>query len=213
MSHLKTKEVTIFLADDHNIVREGLKLLFDDSQYKIIGEAKDGEEAFYKIKELNPTVSLIDLRMPKMDGIELVKALRKLDIKTKIIILTVNTDEQFLVEVLKAGANGYVLKTVNKNNLFEILDKVLNGETYIDPGLASSALTAFIEEDSTEKLTNREIEILKMVANGYTNKLISQEFFISQDTVKEHVSNIIKKLGSKNRAEAVAVAIRKKLIK
>lgn len=205
-------EITIFLADDHHIVREGLSLLLESSRFRVIGEASDGETAMQNILQTQPDLALIDINMPKMDGIEVTRQLKQRNEQMKVIILTVYLEEKFLVESIRAGADGYLLKTVSKAELYKGIESVMRGETYIDPGITQHALLNVIKQDSHKQLTEREIEILKLMASGHTNRDISDKLFLGSDTVKEYVSNIMKKLDCKNRTEAVAKAIRRRII-
>ncbi|MFE8695063.1 response regulator [Cytobacillus sp. FJAT-53684] len=204
----------IFIADDHNIVREGLKLMFHTSRYEVIGEEENGELAFQKIMKNKPDVAILDLNMPGLDGIELTKRIKEYMQEIKVIILTIHTEEKFLIDAMMSGADGFVLKTISRTELFEGIESVLNGQKFIDPQLMQRAFFNVISGEWTKDslLTVRELEILKLMAMGKTNKEISSELYLGSDTVKEYVTNIMKKLDCKNRTEAVATAIRKKII-
>lgn len=203
----------IFIADDHNIVREGLQLLFSTSPFQVIGEASDGESALRKILTDLPDVAVLDLNMPEMDGIEVTKRIKEKAPEIKVIILTIYTEEKFLVESMLAGADGYVLKTINKDELFFGIEEVCRGKKYIDGNLMQRAFFQVIRgEQKDSVLTDRELDVLKLMARGKTNKEISSELYIGSDTVKEYVTAIMKKLDSKNRTDAVAKAIRNQII-
>ncbi|WP_235615693.1 response regulator [Brevibacillus reuszeri] len=203
----------VFIADDHNIVREGLQLLFSTSPFQVIGEASDGESALRKILIDLPDVAILDLNMPEMDGIEVTKRIKEKAPEIKVIILTIYTEEKFLVESMLAGADGYVLKTINKNELFYGIEEVCRGQKYIDGNLMQRAFFQVIRgEQKDSVLTDRELDVLKLMARGKTNKEISSELYIGSDTVKEYVTAIMKKLDSKNRTDAVAKAIRNQII-
>lgn len=203
----------IFIADDHNIVREGLQLLFSTSPFQVIGEASDGESALRKILTDLPDVAVLDLNMPELDGIEVTKRIKEKAPEIKVIILTIYTEEKFLVESMLAGADGYVLKTINKNELFFGIEEVCRGKKYIDGNLMQRAFFQVIRgEQKDSVLTDRELDVLKLMARGKTNKEISSELYIGSDTVKEYVTAIMKKLDSKNRTDAVAKAIRNQII-
>ena len=204
----------VFIADDHNIVREGLQLLFSTSPFQVIGEASDGETALHKILTELPDVAILDLNMPEMDGIEVTKRIKEKAPEIKVIILTIYTEEKFLVESMLAGADGYVLKTINKNELFLGIEEVCRGKKYIDGNLMQRAFFQVIrgEQKKDSVLTDRELDVLKLMARGKTNKEISSELYIGSDTVKEYVTAIMKKLDSKNRTDAVAKAIRNQII-
>ncbi|GIO08854.1 DNA-binding response regulator [Brevibacillus reuszeri] len=203
----------IFIADDHNIVREGLQLLFSTSPFQVIGEASDGESALRKILTDLPDVAVLDLNMPELDGIEVTKRIKEKAPEIKVIILTIYTEEKFLVESMLAGADGYVLKTINKDELFFGIEEVCRGKKYIDGNLMQRAFFQVIRgEQKDSVLTDRELDVLKLMARGKTNKEISSELYIGSDTVKEYVTAIMKKLDSKNRTDAVAKAIRNQII-
>ncbi|RXT07071.1 response regulator transcription factor [Ammoniphilus sp. CFH 90114] len=206
--------IKLYIADDHNIVREGLHLLFNQPQFQVIGESGDGETACREIRELMPDVALLDVSMPKKDGIEAAREIKQQHPHMKVILLTIYTDEKFLVEAMRAGADGYVLKTIGRLELFEAIEKVLLGERFIDPSLTKQALLHVIHSTSPEAnlLSKREKDVLQLMAKGKTNKEISSELFLGTDTVKEYVTNVIKKLSCKNRTEAVAKAIRNQWI-
>ncbi|GED67023.1 DNA-binding response regulator [Brevibacillus reuszeri] len=204
----------VFIADDHNIVREGLQLLFSTSPFQVIGEAADGEAALHKILAELPDVVILDLNMPEMDGIEVTKRIKATAPEIKVMILTIYTEEKFLVESMLAGADGYVLKTIKKSELFFGIEEVLRGQKYIDGNLMQRAFLQVIkgEQNRDSMLTDRELDVLKLMARGKTNKEISTELYIGSDTVKEYVTAIMKKLDSKNRTDAVAKAIRNQII-
>ncbi|MGG1662088.1 response regulator [Brevibacillus sp. NRS-1366] len=207
-------EIRVFIADDHNIVREGLQLLFSTSKFQVIGEASDGETALRKILADRPDVAIIDLNMPEMDGIEVTKRIKEKDSSIKVIILTIYTEEKFLVESLQAGADGYVLKTINKSELFHGIEQVTTGQKYVDANLMQRAFFQVIKGEQKKDLflTERELDVLKLMARGKTNKEISTDLYIGSETVKEYVTTIMKKLDSKNRTDAVAKAIRNQII-
>lgn len=204
----------LFIADDHNIVREGLQLLFSSSPFQVIGEAADGESALQQILRDRPDIALLDVNMPGMDGIEVTRRIKEKTKAIKIIILTIYTEEKFLVESIQAGADGYVLKTISKSELFQGIEKVIHGQTFIDPTLMQRAFFHVVKGEQAKgpQLTERELEVLRLMANGKTNKEISMELYLGSDTVKEYVTNIMKKLDSKNRTDAVAKAIRSQII-
>ncbi|MET3289168.1 UNVERIFIED_CONTAM: DNA-binding NarL/FixJ family response regulator [Brevibacillus sp. OAP136] len=207
-------EIRIFIADDHNIVRDGLQLLFETSRFRVIGEAADGESALRKILAERPDVAILDLNMPEMDGIEVTKRIKEKDPAIKVMILTIYTEEKFLVESMLAGADGYVLKTITRPELFHGIEQITNGHKYIDANLMQRAFFHVIkgEQQKDALLTERELDVLKLMARGKTNKEISTELYLGSDTVKEYVTAIMKKLDSKNRTDAVAKAIRNQII-
>lgn len=207
-------EYRIFIADDHNIVREGLQLLFSTSQFRVIGEAADGATALHNILAERPDIAILDLNMPEMDGIEVTKRIKETDPDIKVMILTIYTEEKFLVESMLAGADGYVLKTIHRSELFHGIEQIINGQKFVDANLMHRAFLQVIkgEHNKDALLTDRELDVLKLMARGKTNKEISVDLFLGSDTVKEYVTNIMKKLDSKNRTDAVAKAIRNQII-
>ncbi len=208
------KEIRLFIADDHNIVREGLQLLFSRPPFHVIGEASNGETALQNILRNPPDVAILDLNMPEMDGIEVTKRIKEKNPEIRVVILTIYTDEKFLVESIMAGADGYVLKTISRSELYQGIDSVLSGQKFIDPHLMQRAFLSVLKGDLAKDalLTDRELQVLKLMARGKTNKEISAELYVGAETVKEYVTNVMKKLDSKNRTDAVAKAIRNQII-
>ncbi|TVY04232.1 response regulator [Cohnella terricola] len=204
----------VFLADDHHIVREGMLLLLQSTAFEVIGEAADGEEALSQIRELKPDIALLDLNMPKLDGIEVTRMIKESDPDIKVIILTVYMEEKFLKEAIQCGADGYASKVIRKHELISGMESVVRGERFIDPKLLQQSFMNSLEKkgDKESALTDRELEVLKLVAQGKTNREISVELFLGSDTTKEYVGNVIRKLDCKNRTEAVAKAIRNHII-
>lgn len=206
--------VRLFIADDHNIVREGLQILLQGPKFYLIGEAADGQLALSQILAERPDVAILDLNMPEMDGIEVTRRIKEKASEIKVIILTIYTEEKFLIEAMKAGADGFVLKTISRAELNHGIETVLKGQKFIDPQLMQRAFFNVLngEWEKESKLTERELDVLKLMAKGKTNKEISMELYLGSDTVKEYVASIMKKLDCKNRTEAVAKAIRTQLI-
>ncbi|BBI35975.1 response regulator transcription factor [Cohnella abietis] len=204
----------VFLADDHHIVREGMLLLLQSTAFEVIGEASDGEEALLKIRELKPDIALLDLNMPKLDGIEVTRMIKERDPNIKVIILTVYLEEKFLQEAIQCGADGYVTKLIRKNELISGMESVVRGEKFIDHKLLQqSYINSLDKKDNNDMmLTDRELDVLRLLARGKTNREISSELILGADTIKEYVANIMRKLDCKNRTEAVAKAIRNQFI-
>lgn len=210
----------IVLAEDHTILREGLKSLLSSSQdFEVIGEAADGREAIRCIEKLKPDLILIDLSMPRMNGMEAIREIRRLSKEVKIIVLTVHKSEEYILASFKAGADGYVLKDATHEELLMAIKSVLKGKNYISPEISEKVLEGYLEgrkrlksQTSWETLTSREREILKLIAEGYKNKEIAEELCISVKTVEKHRSNIMEKLDLHNVQALTALAIEKGLV-
>jgi DNA-binding NarL/FixJ family response regulator len=209
--------IKILIADDHPVVREGLNaMLSREADFKVVGEAKDGIEAVNKVKELTPDVVLMDLRMPEMDGVEAMRQIRLTSPEVKFIILTTYSDDDYIFSGIEAGARAYLLKDAPREELFKAIRAVYRGESLIQPVVASKLLDRFSElsrrTPSGEELSERELEVLCLMAKGSANKEISAELNIAQSTVKTHITNIFQKLSVSDRTEAVTQAIKKGII-
>jgi DNA-binding NarL/FixJ family response regulator len=210
----KTK---VLLVDDHKWVRQGFKLALE-SKYdiNIIGEAGDGNEAIEKTKELIPELILMDINMPNLNGIEAAKQIREFNKDVKIIILTMLDNERFIFEALTAGINGYIYKDSEITELAKAIEQVMEGEDYFNKEVtkkiidyhAGKNISEFYQETTqSNPLTKRELEVVKLVSEGYTSKVIAEKLFISPFTVVKHRKNIIKKLSAKNFNEVISYAI------
>ena len=214
--------IRVLIADDQPLFRRGLNVvLHTEERIDVIAEAEDGEEAIQKAEELAPDVVLMDVRMPKVNGIQAARAIRDLVPSTKILMLTVSDEEDDLFQAIKAGANGYLLKEVSVEEVAEAVRAVVQGQTLITPSMASKLLNEFVNLDRrvNEKqqlpsptLTTRELEVLKLVAKGMSNREIADELYISENTVKNHVRNILEKLHLHSRMEAVIYAVKERLL-
>ena len=210
----------IVIAEDHTILRAGLRaLLSGQNDLEVIGEAGDGREAVRKIDTLQPDLLLIDLSMPKLNGIEAIREIKSRHPEIKIIVLTVHKSDEYIIAALKAGANGYMLKDASQNELLLAIDYVINGKTFLSPSISDKVVVAVLNTDKKDKpaavldnLTAREREILKLVAEGNTNKKIADHLCISLKTVEKHRSNLMKKLDLRNTAGLTAYAIEKKMV-
>ena len=210
----------IVIAEDHTILRAGLRaLLAAQNGLEVIGEAGDGREAIRKVDTLQPDLLLIDLSMPKLNGIDAIREIKSQHPKIKIIVLTVHKSDEYIIAALKAGANGYMLKDASQNELLLAIDYVLNGKTFLSPSISDKVVDAVLNTDKKDKpaavlenLTAREREILKLVAEGNTNKKIAYHLCISLKTVEKHRSNLMKKLDLRNTAALTAYAIEKKMV-
>jgi two-component system, NarL family, response regulator NreC len=207
----------IVIAEDHTILRAGLRaLLSGQNGLEVIGEAGDGREAIRKVDTLQPDLLLIDLSMPKLNGIDAIREIKSQHPEIKIIVLTVHKSEEYIIAALQAGANGYMLKDASQNELLLAIDYVINGKTFLSPSISDKVVDAFLNTDKKDKpaanLTAREREILKLVAEGNTNKKIAEHLCISLKTVEKHRSNLMQKLDLRNTAALTAYAIAKKMV-
>jgi two-component system response regulator NreC len=191
----------IVIAEDHTILRDGLKaLISSNTDFEIVGEAQDGLEAIRVINELKPDLVLMDLSMPRMSGIDSIREVKKTCPETRILVLTVHKTEEYVLASLKAGADGYLLKESTHQELLNAIAHVLRGEPYLSPGISGKIILGYLKGKTDEvksvldTLTNREKEILKLVAEGYKNKDIAELLFISVKTVEKHRDNLMKKL-------------------
>lgn len=210
-------KITILLADDHTLIRSGIAtLLQSNKDFVIVGEAEDGEDAVHKTGELRPMVIVIDLSMPKLSGIEATKIIKKRYPETNVLVLTIHENEEYVYQILKSGASGYVLKSAGKDELTAAIRAAAKGEKYFSPRISEVMAEGYVKRaemrpsDSTSgeaPLTRREKEILSFVAGGYTNQQIAEQLFISPRTVDTHRTNIMQKLAIHDLANLVRYAI------
>lgn len=209
----------IVVADDHTLIRAGLKTLIQsDPSLHIVGEASGGQEAISLVEELQPDVLVLDLSMPDIDGVSVTRLVHTKYPQIRILILTVHEDEALLREAIKSGASGYILKHAAEKELNEAINRILAGEMYIDPKMLpflfnQSKIFSKKAEIREEPLTPREVDVLKLIVDGYTNRQIGLELSISMRTVEGHRSNIYGKLGLHSRVELVRYAKGHGLIK
>jgi len=211
------EKIRILIVDDHKVVREGLKAFISPlPQFEIIGEAQDGIEAIAEADKLQPDVILMDLLMPKMDGIEATQAIKQKFPNIQILILTSFSDEEQVITAIRAGASGYLLKDSSPNELKKAILDVYRGESAIPTHIASILMRelnrAQEETQPTHLLSERELELLIMVAQGLTNQVISEQLTISVWTVRTHITHILKKLKIENRTQATLYALREGLV-
>ena len=216
--------IRALIVDDHALFRRGLEMvLAAEDDIELVGEASDGAEAVQKAGESLPDVVLMDIRMPKSSGIEACRAMKEVAPSSKIVMLTISDEEEDLFEAIRAGASGYLLKDIPLDEVADVVRAVHGGQSLINPSMAAKLLTEFaalnkrdqeerVEQVPPPKLTDREMQVLKLVAKGMNNRDIAKELFISENTVKNHVRNILEKLQIHSRMEAVMIAVREKLI-
>ncbi len=214
--------IRVLIVDDHALFRRGLQMVLEqETDIVVVGEGGDGAEAVTKTQELMPDVVLMDVRMPKRGGIEATKQIKEIAPHVKILMLTISDEEADLYDAIKAGATGYLLKEVSIEEVGAAIRSVQTGQSLISPSMASKLLSEFatMVKRADEKqaapqprLTDREMEVLKLVAKGRNNRDIAKELFISENTVKNHIRNILEKLHLHSRMEAVVYAVREKLL-
>jgi two-component system NarL family response regulator len=214
----------VLIVDDHALFRRGLEMvLAEEDDIDLVGQAGDGAEATAMAGGSLPDVVLMDIRMPRSSGIAACRTMKEAAPSTKIVMLTISDEEEDLFEAIKAGASGYLLKDIPLDEVAEAVRAVYGGQSLISPSMAGKLLTEFAtlarrnEEEPPQqvpapKLTEREMEVLRLVAKGMNNRDIARELFISENTVKNHVRNILEKLQIHSRMEAVMIAVRDKLI-
>ncbi len=206
------------LADDHVMMREGIKQLLEfDGNIQVVDEAGDGEECIEKIKLSKPQVLLLDINMPKKDGISVLNELKSLKLNVKVLILTVHNEIEYLLRAMDMGVDGYILKDSESAELKRAIQLVLDGETYIPPKMIPAfnnrLLARDADRDKIDLLTSRELEVLVQVANGMFNKEIATSLKISERTVKNHIANIFRKIDVSDRTQAAVFAIKNDIIK
>jgi DNA-binding NarL/FixJ family response regulator len=225
VSSATSDPIRALIVDDHALFRRGLEMvLAAEDDIELVGEASDGTEAVAKAGEALPDVVLMDIRMPKSSGIQACREMKDVAPSSKIVMLTISDEEEDLFEAIRAGASGYLLKDIPLDEVADVVRAVHGGQSLINPSMAAKLLTEFAalaKRDGEEraeqqvpapKLTDREMQVLKLVARGMNNRDIAKELFISENTVKNHVRNILEKLQIHSRMEAVMIAVREKLI-
>ncbi|TWH45258.1 response regulator transcription factor [Sporomusa sp. KB1] len=217
--------IKIVIADDHALLRQGIKnVLSLEPDLEVIGEAADGEEAISKIESLKPDILLLDVNMPHMNGLEVTKCLKADNTPVKVIILTIHDDESYVFEVIKSGADGYILKDIEPGMLVKAIRLVYEGQSFIYPTLTKRLFGELSRQEERraapperrsskeERLTYREVEVLKLIGRGMNNQEIAQELFLSEKTVKNHLTNIFRKISVVDRTQAVLYAIKNKIV-
>ncbi len=211
-------KINVMIADDHSLIREGLKQLLEfDGTIKVVCEASNGVECLDKLHTFNPDVLLLDINMPEMNGIEVLKKMKEDQSQVKVLILTVHNETDYLMKAVDIGVDGYILKDSESQELKKAIKAVKDGENYIQPSLIPALNNQLVnrdtDKDKISSLTNRELEVLVQVANGMFNKEIATNLNISERTVKNHISNIFKKIDVSDRTQAAVFAIKNNIIK
>ncbi len=214
--------IRVIVADDHALFRRGLEMVLQsESDIEVVAEANDGKEVVTLAVEHAPDLVLMDVRMPGQGGIEAAQAIKEVVPNTKILMLTISDEEEDLYDAIKAGASGYLLKEISIDEVASAIRSVHAGQSLISPSMASKLLTEFAtmarkdaekQQMPTPRLTDREMQVLTLVAQGLNNRDIAKQLFISENTVKNHVRNILEKLQLHSRMEAVVYAVKEKLL-
>lgn len=212
------EKIRVMITDDHSMIREGLKQLLEfDGSIEVVGEASNGVECLEKLSECKPEVLLLDINMPDKNGIEVLEQMKAEDSEVKVLILTVHNEMDYLMKAVDIGVDGYILKDSESSELKKAIRTVRDGESYIQPSmipaLNNQLLNRDTDKDKISMLTNRELEVLVQVANGMFNKEIATNLNISERTVKNHISNIFKKIDVSDRTQAAVFAIKNNIIK
>jgi two-component system nitrate/nitrite response regulator NarL len=209
----------VLVADDHSLFRDGLVSLLEVAGYTVVGQAGDGQSAVDQSFRLQPDLILLDLHMPIMNGLDALRHIKEKQPETFVVMLTVSDDESHLVDAMKAGANGYLYKHLNAQEFLRALDGLQRGEAAISMKSATvvieklSSLSTNSQPKPADALSEREVEILRLVANGHSNSVIATKISISENTVKYHLKHILQKLNARNRTEAVIAAMQAGLLK
>ncbi len=207
-------KIRVLIADDHLVVREGLEaMLHSSDEFEIVGQAIDGLETLRLVEELRPDVVLIDVQMPKMDGIEATRRIMELVPTTHVVILSSFDQDEYIYKAIQAGARGYILKDIELPALLDVVRAAAQGESVLPPAIATKLVGHISAQRTQASLTQREQEVLCLLAKGLRNKEIASQLHIAERTVKSHVANIIAKMGVSSRTEAVSQALKEGRVK
>jgi len=212
-------KIRVLLAEDHTIVRKGLRsLLEDEAAIEVIGEAEDGREAIQKVGQLRPDVVVMDITMPALNGLEATRQIKELFPEVKVLILTMHANEEYVFQILRAGASGYVVKQAAVTELVSAIQAVYRGDSFLSPSISSEVIEEYIRQakgvakNSYDKLTNREREVLQLIAEGHSSREIAELLHISAKTVRVHRAHLMDKLDIHSTAGLTRYAIRKGVI-
>jgi two-component system, NarL family, response regulator NreC len=211
-------KIRVVLADDHAILRAGLQsLLNTQPDIEVVGEASDGAATIQVVQDVAPDVVLLDITMPGMNGLDATREVKRLRPETQVLILTMHDDDAYLRQALRSGASGFVLKRAEDRDLLAAIRAVSNGDIYVHPAMSKALVSALMPapaapERQPHQLTTRELEVLQLLAQGYTNQEIAQRLVLSVKTVETHRSHVMEKLGLKTRAELVRFALQENLL-
>lgn len=210
------EKIRVLIADDHGVVRQGLRAFLEaQSDIEVVGEAGDGSEAVRLADDLRPDVLVMDVVMPRLDGIEAIRRIRASGVPAKVIVLTSFADDQKVFAAVRAGASGYLLKDVRPDELGEAIRTVMRDEALLNPRIAATLMQEFAHQARTpaaDALTGREMDVLRLIATGRSNKEIALDLRIAEKTVKTHVSSILSKLQLADRTQAALYAVRERLV-
>lgn len=214
----ESMSIKVMIVDDHVLIREGIKQLLEfDGSIKVIEEAADGVDCLEKLKIVTPDILLLDINMPNKNGIEVLEEIKNNKMDVKVLILTVHNEVEYLVKAVDIGVDGYILKDSESSELKKAINHILDGENYIQPSLIpalnSRLVNRDVDKEKIDSLTKRELEVLIQVASGSFNKEIATSLNISERTVKNHISNIFKKIDVNDRTQAAVFAIKNNLFK
>jgi DNA-binding NarL/FixJ family response regulator len=218
---MNTDKKTIIIAEDHNILRAGLKaLLTSNPQFDVVGEADNGRDAIRRVIDLKPDLVIMDLNMPGLNGMDAIREIKERMPEIKALVLTVHNEEEYVLASLKAGANGYVLKDATQNELMTATERVLNGKTYLSAEITEKVVNSYLNTNNVSQepvtrwdtVTQRERQILKLIAEGHTNKSMAEYLCISVKTVEKHRANLMKKLDLHSVSALTTYALDKGII-
>lgn len=217
--------IRILIADDHQLLRQGIRnFLALEPDFEIIGEAADGEEAVAKTEALQPDILLLDINMPKLTGIEVAGKLKALCPEVRVLVLTIHDDENYMMKMIQSGAAGYLLKDVEPSVMVQAIRRVYAGESFVEPSLTKKLFQGITSREAvksdqpaqglveTDRLSAREVEVMRLIGRGMSNAEIARELFLSEKTVKNHLTNIFRKIQVTDRTQAVLYAIRHKIV-